>query len=275
MRQLGAGLGILACLATGCASRPRGAAAVVNPGEARAALNAMREDPKKPQRPIVILNGFRAPAIAARPLELEIVEATAGDSTDVALVAYPLIGDIDRCARAAVREVQARWPGGSADETAEVDVVGISMGGLVARWAALTPAQRCDLLAHRGEAPQSDFPRLRIARLFTFATPHQGSEVARFGLSPAARDMRPGSPFLNGLDAGPQTYATVSYAHLGDRMVQVDNAAPIGRTPIWSEGTLVLSHMSTHFDPVFVADLLRRLRDETPLLQTELPGPRE
>jgi pimeloyl-ACP methyl ester carboxylesterase len=225
----------------------------------------MREDPKQPARPIVILNGFRSPAIAARSLKDDIEDATEGDC--VALIAYPFIGDIDRCARAAVEKVQAQWPSGNADETVEVDAVGISMGGLVARWAALTPAQRSELLARRGEPAGEPFPRLRIARLFTFATPHQGSDVARWGFSPAARDMEPGSDFLAGLDEGPRPYATVAYAHTRDRMVQVDRAAPLGETPISSQGTRLMSHLTTHTDPVFVADLLRRLRGEQPLVR--------
>ncbi len=269
MRSLVFTAAVLAWFAAGCAAPPCGTAAQINERAARDAIRQMRSSPRQPSRPIVILNGFHAPAVAARALEREIIDATSGSATEVALVAYPLLGDIDRCARATVEAVRARWPGDDQDQTVPVDVVGLSMGGLVARWAALAPAQRRELLAKRGEPAGEDFPRLRIARLFTFATPHRGSALARLGFSRAARDMRPGSEFLADLDADPRPYPTVPYAHLCDHVVEVSRAAPTGQGPIWHRGTLLLSHISTHYDPVFIADLLRRLRSETPLVSTE------
>lgn len=60
----------------------------------------------------------------------------------------------------------------------QVILVGHSMGGLIAR----------SYLARHGN--------VRVARLITLSTPHQGSELARLGYGRAARDMRPGSLWL-------------------------------------------------------------------------------
>ena len=59
-----------------------------------------------------------------------------------------------------------------------------SMGGL---------ALRCWWAAHGGD--------VRLHHAITLGTPHQGTWLARFGLSPNARQMRPGSPWLQALAA--------------------------------------------------------------------------
>ena len=63
-------------------------------------------------------------------------------------------------------------------------VVAHSMGGL---------ALRCWWAAHDGD--------VRIHHAITIATPHRGTVLARFGLSPNARQMRPGSRWLQALAA--------------------------------------------------------------------------
>jgi len=63
-------------------------------------------------------------------------------------------------------------------------LIGHSMGGLVCR----------AYLARHGEA--------RAERLITLATPHAGSELARFGMGRNTREMEPASPWLRGLAAG-------------------------------------------------------------------------
>jgi triacylglycerol esterase/lipase EstA (alpha/beta hydrolase family) len=63
-------------------------------------------------------------------------------------------------------------------------VVAHSMGGL---------ALRCWWAAHGGDA--------RLHHAVTLGTPHQGTRLARFGLSPNARQMRPASRWLQALAA--------------------------------------------------------------------------
>lgn len=84
----------------------------------------------------------------------------------------------------------------AATGAARIVVVGHSMGGLAAR---------AYLRAH-GTA--------RVAKLITLGTPHSGSRLARLGLGPNARQMEPGSAWLEALNAAggplPETVAAWS-----------------------------------------------------------------
>jgi triacylglycerol lipase len=74
-------------------------------------------------------------------------------------------------------------------------LVGHSMGGLVAR----------AYLQRHGEA--------RVAGLVTLGTPHQGSGLAHLGYGLNARQMRPGSPWLEALaKPGPGLATVVIYS---------------------------------------------------------------
>lgn len=65
-------------------------------------------------------------------------------------------------------------------------LVAHSMGGLAVRaW-----------LASQADATAAD---VRVCRVITVGTPHQGTWMARFGHSPNARQMRPGHPWLAAL----------------------------------------------------------------------------
>lgn len=64
-----------------------------------------------------------------------------------------------------------------------IDIVGFSMGGLVAR----------DFLQRLGG-------NKRVERLITIATPHNGTWTAFLLGNAGARQMRPGSPFLKDLN---------------------------------------------------------------------------
>lgn len=170
-------------------------------------------------------------------------------------VAYVGAGDIREAARVVAGKVAARF---GADWAArEFDVVGISMGGLVARVLA---------------SPQDGGPALRIKRLFMLATPHRGAKLARV-VAPdrAARDMRPGSDFLGALDARLPSagYELVCYAQLRDWWVGAGRAAPPGRVPIWTDtesvGARLFSHFQINFNRRVLRDVARRLRGEEPV----------
>lgn len=67
-----------------------------------------------------------------------------------------------------------------------VDLVGHSLGGLVARhYVSLGPGAS------------------RVRHLITLGTPHQGTALARLGIGSGAIDLRPGSPALAALAAAP------------------------------------------------------------------------
>ena len=189
-----------------------------------------------------------------------ILRATGADDDMIVVWTDPLADDIEEAASDLVALVESAWPGEpGTGMTTEVDVIGISMGGLVSRTAA-RPA------GERGVDP--DGPggrRLAIRNLYTFATPHDGARLAEaIRVDTASSQMRPGSDFLDGLngvyaDAG---YTLTPYAALHDRSVGAMRAAPPGESPIWVSGRVLLSHQRITRDRRLVADLLRRLRGE-------------
>lgn len=147
------------------------------------------------------------------------------------------------------------------------------MGGLVARLAALAPEAREPF------GIPTELPRLNIARLFTLATPHRGASLAGIvALDAAARDMKPGSPFLRDLDAAepdPRLYEMVCYARLRDAWVGATNTAPPGTNPIWvPTPARNLAHLTVSRDRRILLDIARRLRGEPPLALEPSPPPR-
>lgn len=245
---------------------PANAAFDVSTARIKQACGEMRASPKRLERPVVLLSGWRSSAPAVNVLARRLCELTSGRAEDFYSVSYPLVGDLERAVEIAALAVAARHPGRAAEETAEVDVVAISMGGLVARASAMEPG------------PQGQRPRVKVRRLFTLATPHRGARLAvRFGVDKAARDMRPGSPWLARLDGALEkaAYELVCYARLGDVMVGSTNTAPPGRHPIWAPSAMMLSHLTIAGDSAIAADIARRLRGDAPLACENGPPPRD
>jgi pimeloyl-ACP methyl ester carboxylesterase len=148
--------------------------------------------------------------------------------------------------------------------TVEVDVIGFSMGGLVARHAA---------------RPNSLGKRLNIRRLFTISSPHRGARLASLPtVDQRMIDMRPGSAFLADLNShlSEADYELLAYTRLGDMIVGPENAAPPGMSPWWvANASFSLAHISAGADPRILADIARRLRNEPPFTTTPaspLPG---
>lgn len=225
--------------------------------QAREELARMRADPRPLVRPLLILNGYLGPHFVIRALERRFRQLT-GDPRTLA-VSFTFASSFNTTRRRTIEAVRRVWPGAIADGTSgkaqPVDVVGLSMGGLVARHAALA---------------QPDTPgRLRIARLFTLGSPHRGAALAPLpALTTLQRSMRAGSTFLEQLDAASHEpdYALVPYARLRDRIVGPANSAPPGATPIWVPNTPgQFAHLMIWRDPRLIADIARRLRGEPPL----------
>ena len=256
---------VLACLIAlaGCAARQvDDPSFAVDYGDAQRTLKAMGDGPStRPalDRPVIILDGIGSWGIDAAKLARTIRGRADGQ---VVTVAFPWDGDFDACRRHAVDAVEHAIPGGDAAQTAEVDVIGLSMGGLVARYAAI-------------DRPTLG-PRLRVRRLFTISSPLAGARLANAigWLSPNRlhRDLRPGSAFYERLGPLP-TYPVVSYSRLQDPIVGARYASLPGAGVYWlANRPFQNAHSGAFDDPRIVVDLLRRLLNEPPLT-ADAPSP--
>jgi len=247
---------LVACLVTGgCAVRM-----VDNPSfsltvqDSRRALRQMRDAPRPLDRPVLVFGGFLDVGIGPTMTSYQLRRAT-GDER-VTGVAFAFSGSFEECRRRVLAVLDEQFPSDDPQQTVEVDVVAISMGGLVARYCAAPPDDA---------APG---PRLRIARLFTIGTPHRGAALAdlpNFGQLQV--DMRAGSPLLEHLDAALEDapYELYPYVRLNDAVVGPANAAPHGRIAWWVDTPpFDLAHLRAQDDPRIIADIARRLRGETP-----------
>lgn len=238
--------------------------------QVQAAIDAMEAAPVGVGRPVVVLTGWRSPSLAGSALAGRIRSVTGADPDRVISISYLWGDDIPSIADDVARKVAEAFgrtidPATGAHWTAEVDVVAVSMGGLVARaaWAEATTVGR-----------EADV-RLNIRTLYTLGSPHRGAKLAEWiRLDDASVQMRPGSAFLAKLDetlahdGGP---AIVPYATLRDTWVGASHSAPTGQDPIWVPGRLVLSHHLISLDRRILADLGRRLRGEEPLAAPSPP----
>lgn len=218
----------------------------------------MRDNPVDLERPVIVLSGYRSPSGASAGLARQIRRLTGAQREQVVPIAYAFAGTIERPAAKVVELVEQRFPSDDPQWTTEVDVVAISMGGLVARLAAAESELR-------GEPGGKS---LRIGTLYTLASPHRGAVLADWlTLDRASRDMVAGSGFLQSLDAalGEAEYEVVPYAVLRDGWVGATRAAPVGQDPIWVPGRLFLSHHMVSMNRRIQTDLARRLRGEEPV----------
>ena len=253
---------LIALLLAGCAPLPdRGP---VNPSfavsiaTARQILHYDAAHRRPLRRPLLIVGGFGDPGYAPPILHDRFGRYT-GDRR-IADVSIGLDLSWAQCRHDIVAAADAAFPTADPDQTTEVDVVGISMGGLAARDAALSD-------------PTHSHRRLRIARLFTISSPLRGAllaELTPFDVHPLQADMRAGSAFYRVVNNWPQRpadlYAVYSYVRLRDGTVGVGNAAVPGVTPWWvSTPPLEPPHDASLFDPRILADIAARLRGDRPL----------
>lgn len=221
--------------------------------DAKALTASMRNHPKAAKNPILILGGWRDPGLVAWRMQ-RALEAVMTRDTPMFRLSFGLSTSFDQTREQVIALVQRQLPSSAPEWTATVDVVAFSMGGLVARYAA---------------SRNGNSRRLRIDRLFTIATPHRGARLAfLMFFDPLARDMRPGSDFLLGLDAALESasYQIIPYTRLSDPVVGEANVAPPNGIPLWvSARPPQTSHLFSAFDARIRADIMRRLRGEASL----------
>lgn len=252
---------LLIMLNAGCTSSPYdNPSFAVGIDESRADLKRMADSPpaSPPQRPVLIVGGYADPGVGPARLRSSLARLL-GPEAQVAYVDVGFTFTMDSARDRVLAATQAAWPSDNPASTVEVDVIAISMGGLVSRYAAL---------------PRADARSLRIARLFTVCTPHRGARLAAVPtLERRVYDMRTGSAFLAGLDEHMRDYEIIPYARLGDAIVGSANTAPTGMTPWWVKPpAMQAAHLFASSDPRILADIARRLRGETPFTQSP-PSP--
>jgi len=257
--------GVLLCAAIcGCsADKPANPSFALTVAAARAELKQMEESPLPPVRPVVVIGGYADPGIIVSLLTARVRDVL-GPGAPVVAVAPGWTWTMDDARRKLLDAVEKEFESTDGEWTVEVDVVAVSMGGLVARYAAMPGVD------HRR--------RLRIARLMTISTPHLGADWAAMPtLESRVVDMRRGSAFLCALDEAGCGYEVLPYCRLGDLIVGVRNAAPAERTAWWvANQPMQFAHLDAHKDPRILADISRRLRGEAAyatLPAAGLPGP--
>ena len=220
--------------------------------EARTALDTMHENPVKPPRPVVILAGLFDPGLGPAVLADHLRDATCND-LEIVTLDFFLAMDFDACRERVMKEIDGRWPSDDPMSTVEVDIIGISMGGLVGRYAA---------------RPDLDGRRVNVRRLFTIVTPHLGADLANLpSLDRRIIDMRSGSAFLSLLNGSRQPCdpEIIAYARLGDGIVGTSNSVPPSGLAWWvAPQPFEEGHMFAATDPRIMADIARRIRGEQP-----------
>jgi pimeloyl-ACP methyl ester carboxylesterase len=155
--------------------------------EAREQMATLESEPGHLARPVIVLAGYLAPGIGSWETA-RALEQLVGDAR-IVTVSFFFCGSFESCREKVIAAVDAAFPNSDPCWTTEVDVVALSMGGLVARDAAATPTD--------SEQPR----RLRIARLFTIGSPHRGARLAAIPcFLRIHKDMRIGSAFIERLD---------------------------------------------------------------------------
>lgn len=246
---VGLGLSAAGCTTTPNPSFP------VTVSEANAAIRDMESTPAHAQRPVVILGGILDPGIAVNHISKRFGRVLDEDS--IIPITFAFEPTFDQCRAKVIEVVDATHPSIDPEWTTEVDVIAVSMGGLIGRYAAAA-------------APEGDGfgRRLRVRRLFTIASPHRGANLAGLPtLDEKQIDMRYGSAFLTNLEDAYESssYELIPYVRLGDAIVGVENAAPFEDTPYWVPiGPLEMAHLFSWSDSRIMADIMRHLRGETP-----------
>jgi pimeloyl-ACP methyl ester carboxylesterase len=225
--------------------------------EVRDVLSQLAGRACAPVRPVIVLSGYHSPMAQAEHLAATLRGLT-HRAAPMACVSYFAAGRMDRIISSARAQVMRAM---SQHGWREVDLIGISMGGLIARALASGGALTAACGRIDGAAP------VNAARVLTIASPHRGARLADW-VRPdsAASDLRAGSAFLQSLDGHGLPRELVCYSPLGDTWVGATRASPRGMGVIWTPGVWVGSHFAATWDMRIVADVAVRLRGEGPCL---------
>jgi hypothetical protein len=246
-------LSLAAAVFAGCAASAVNSSFPVTVDAAKADLQRIENDRRPLDRPVAILGGYADPGVGGLAVG-SVLRKHIGQGR-IITVSFAFCSTFDQCRQKVIETIDRDLPTDDPTRTSEVDAIGLSMGGLVARYAA---------------APLDGQRMLNVRRMFTVSSPHLGATRAQAlpQMTQMQADMRPGSAFLQKLESAETSasYAIFPYTRLDDDVVGAHYAAPRGRTAWWVPNEpMQPAHIGAATDPRILADILRRLRGEKPL----------
>lgn len=247
---------------TGCnVGQPSNPSFPVSPEQAEQAIKQMEDHPVAPVRPVVIAGGWGGTNLANMPVTRELRRALG--PRNVIIVTFSGAKNFEECRRRLIGGVQRALKSTDPMTTPEVDVVGVSLGGLVAVDAAGTPPD-----------PGKDPRQMRIANLYAISTPFYGANLAFMPGSKFLDDMMENSDYLERIRAEVKDadYNVIAYGRMGDFWVGVDNVKATGYPFYWLPNRAFEDAHHGFNDPRIIADIARRLRGEQPFT-TSPPAP--
>jgi pimeloyl-ACP methyl ester carboxylesterase len=199
------------------------------------------------QRTVVLIHGYLATGAPFLPLEAYLRWA---GIEQIRRFEYRSHDGVARAAMALRDFLKTHVRGG------RVDLIGHSMGGLVARF----------YLQELGGSR-------RVDRCITLATPHQGSYSAYWVPSKVGDSLRLGSPLLQRLEEGRSKAAGVRFSSIvaGSDNFVVPRVFAAQATPPGDDVVHIpnLGHVALLFSPAMYAAVADRLR--SPVATTEVP----
>lgn len=210
--------------------------------EARRLLREWARSPRALARPVLVISGWMYPSALLSPITNALLACTTNGREWVHVSGCPFHLPIQRLAKRLVLRYQ------DLSDRYGVDVIGVSMGGIVAREAARSRSQ----------------PRLRVVRLFTLGTPHGGARaLAKLAPHHQAQQLARGSRFLDDLNADPTSrdFPIETFGLAGDHLVSPQSAHAVStRRNHWNNALMLLpAHSALHRDPRIIATLVGRL----------------
>jgi triacylglycerol lipase len=186
------------------------------------------------ERPVLLVHGY----LCNRGLWWSMRRALRAEGLAVATINLePPLGDIDSFAAQLDERITRLLADTGADQLV---LIAHSMGGLAAR--------AC-LQRHGGA---------RVAGLITLATPHRGTRLARLGPGRNARQMEPGSLWLQALSSAVPVPAMSIWSARDEIVVPQDN----GRLGTGKDFALpAIGHLAMVFSPAVRRIILSELRD--------------
>lgn len=217
--------------------------------QAHEALRLLASDPQPVPRPLVIIGGY-IDAIRIVGFVDSLLRPTVRD-TPIIPVTIGVCHSFADARRRTIEIVEAALQ----QQNPTVDVVGLSLGGIV----AVDARANCS-----GVLPDR---RLNVQRLFAIGSPFTGVQLADFiPLTPYLRSMRPDSPFIERIAASSATMDVVAYGHRFDDVVGIEHCAPSGRTVNWlADNSWFWAHIASLLDVRIVADIALRLHGKVPI----------